>query len=394
MFTSTLDMKDSGIPEEELSRLLWYHGPRGREAVLSGTAFAALTFPETYRWLPDFARASQVVFDDPERSTGFVHQALDAATARRHRDFLICVLFDLAIETGAAVPQHIEQELAQSVAEYQYADDEAMGRLYVAFHYFESRRDADNLCSVAGDYLRVLFQANPAAPGNDTWAIAMLEALSMPFVRETADARRADWGFVYPRMALAAEFIAACASVRRDSSGALAQERVHAVLDQAREVIAAVTMNDSPALKVPESANVSLTLTPGTQALLFSAMQLASRTGFEHTVDAHLLLAMVEPGADLARLVLEEIGIDVDTLRDRLLTYLDGAKPGGSTRIDVLVSNATHRAASTRSPRLTTPHILLAIASTPGDLRDKVLDPASITLDRVLTAVRELGASG
>ena len=136
-------------------------------------------------------------------------------------------------------------------------------------------------------------------------------------------------------------------------------------------------------------------LTRKAQEALVEAQRIAGERHAAEVDAEHLLVALLSDPEGTPAIVLRQIGINVDQLRNQAIAALDarpkvygGAEPRLGREMNALLERATNEAEQFKDDYVSTEHMLLAIADTPGKSEAKaLLTQAGATRDKILAGL-------
>jgi hypothetical protein len=132
------------------------------------------------------------------------------------------------------------------------------------------------------------------------------------------------------------------------------------------------------------------------QVMLTAAQGEAQKSGFNYIGTEHLLLAAFAQPTSHSAVVLESLGVDEQATRatiDKVLQrHPAPANPRivPTSRVKKVIEIAFKLCGAAGAPRVSTAHILLALATEGQGIAAHVLKDAGITSDRLETAIDEL----
>lgn len=131
----------------------WITTPRGdawRMQVLSGKVFNGICLPPDYTWLPDYAKARQVIDTSPQQAHEYLVAALEHATLESDRAQIISSLFML--EEIHSIP--VDDSLLLKLGDYLWARQELEESQVLYWRYWRAlaRRERDGELAASMEY--------------------------------------------------------------------------------------------------------------------------------------------------------------------------------------------------------------------------------------------------
>jgi ATP-dependent Clp protease ATP-binding subunit ClpC len=136
--------------------------------------------------------------------------------------------------------------------------------------------------------------------------------------------------------------------------------------------------------------------TPSAQKLLTAAQTEALNAGFSYIGTEHLLLAAFADGTFQSATILAAIGIDETSVRETLAKLMGKKKRGVPTkiiptsRVKKVIELAFQLCGSAGDPRVSTGHVLLALATEGEGIAAHVLKDLGATSQRIESELAQL----
>jgi ATP-dependent Clp protease ATP-binding subunit ClpA len=175
--------------------------------------------------------------------------------------------------------------------------------------------------------------------------------------------------------------------------GAKALEELGTTHDRLRRRIADVVTPGAPG-----TASGAPPFTPRSKQVLELALKEALQLGHNYIGTEHLLLGLVREGSGVAAQVLVAEGLDLSTVRAKVIELLLGyaaKNPQAAVRTTpagTLLSTRAKALAGTEA--VGSHHYVLAVLEDPGSLGARILTSFGVTREAVEARVREIGTAG
>jgi ATP-dependent Clp protease ATP-binding subunit ClpA len=148
----------------------------------------------------------------------------------------------------------------------------------------------------------------------------------------------------------------------------------------------------------PGAASGSPPFTPRSKKVLELALSEALDLGHNYIGTEHLLLGLVREGEGVAAQVLIRSGLDLSTVRKKVIELLLGhaaanpRAPGRTTPAATMLETRAKALAGTQA--IGSHHYLLAVLEDSGSLGARVLASLGVTREAVDTRIKEIGVAG
>jgi ATP-dependent Clp protease ATP-binding subunit ClpA len=146
----------------------------------------------------------------------------------------------------------------------------------------------------------------------------------------------------------------------------------------------------------PGTASGAPPFTPRSKQVLELALKEALEMNHNYIGTEHLLLGLIREASGVAAQVLVASGLDLTTVRAKVLTLLAGFVPANPLGRTTPAGGqlATRARALAATEPVGTQHFLLGILEDPGSLGARVLGSLGVTKEAVSARVREIGTGG